>query len=228
MEDLLLAKKKDLYRVLGVNRKADSTKIKKAYRTAAKKYHPDISPKSEEKFKEVQHAYETLSDPNKKAVYDLEIKKKSVPHSSSGKYSQPFRPAPLRPGPLYFFDEIDRFFSDMEDLWVRRPGFLGDRGKESTDLLSVEITLTPSEASNGCEVPLEVPFWIACRRCSGSGFKKNFICGFCRGRGRVRSKRKVRIIIPSGLRNGIQVKIPIRSRESTGGVDLFATIRVSQ
>ena len=62
--------KKDLYKILGVHREADSARIKKAYRVCAKQYHPDISPEEEERFKEIQNAYETLSDPEKRSNYD--------------------------------------------------------------------------------------------------------------------------------------------------------------
>ena len=58
--------KEDFYRILGINQEADPAKIKRAYRGAVKRYHPDISPKDEERFKEVQAAYETLSDPKKR------------------------------------------------------------------------------------------------------------------------------------------------------------------
>ena len=220
-----MAKKKDLYRILGVNQKADSSKIKKAYRRAAKKYHPDISPKGEEKFKEVQEAYETLSDPEKKADYDLGIKKKSVSHSSAEKYSQPLRPTPLRSGPLHFFDEIDQVFSEFEDFWVRRPIFLCDWGKEYADHLSVEITLTPAEARNGCEVPLEIPLRAGCRLCLGASFVEGFICSDCRGRRERRIRKKLHMIIPPGVKDGTQLIIPLNGRESRS-LDLIATLRI--
>jgi molecular chaperone DnaJ len=216
-----LARKKDLYSILGVNQKADSAKIKKAYRRAAKKYHPDVSPKGEEKFKEVQEAYETLSDPEKKAIYDREILRKSVPLPHSYDYSHP-----LRTRPSSLFDEIDRFFSTFEDSWMEGwPEFFGDRDR--TDLLSVEIALTPSEARNGCEIPLMIQFWADCRRCLGTGFKEGLICGVCRGRGKVRIQKKIRITIPSGVKNGMQIRIPLKDRDLRG-VNLFATLRVSQ
>jgi DnaJ-class molecular chaperone len=218
-----LARKKDLYRILGVNQKADSAKIKKAYRRAAKKYHPDISPKGEEKFKEVQEAYETLSNPEKKAVYDREISKKSVPHSSSFNY-----PEPLRARPSTFFDEIDEFFSTFEDFWMdRRHEFSGEWEEDHTDLLSLEIILTPSEAREGCEIPLKVPIWADCRRCLGIGFKEGLICGLCRGRGKERIQKEIRIVIPSGVRNGMQIRIPLKSRDLKR-LNLIATLRVSQ
>ena len=223
-----MVRKKVLYRILGVNQKADSAKIKKAYRRAAKKYHPDISPEGEEKFKEVQEAYEPLSDPEKKAVYDREISKKSVPHSSSFNYPEPLRTGPLRTGPSTLFDEIDEFFSTFEDFWMdRRPEFSGEWEEDHTDLPSLEIILTPSEARDGCEIPLKVPFWTDCRRCLGTGFKEGLICGSCRGRGKERIQKKIRITIPSGVRNGMQIRIPLKNRDLKR-LNLIATLRVSQ
>ena len=223
-----MARKKDLYRLLGVNQKADSAKIKKAYRRAAKKYHPDVSPKGEEKFKEVQEAYETLSDPEKKAVYDREISKKAVPRPSSYNYSRPLRTGPLRTGPSSLFDEIDQFFSTVEDFWMDRwPEFSGEWEEDHADLLSLEIILTPSEARDGCEIPLEVPIWTDCRRCLGTGFNEGLICGLCRGRGKQRIQKKIRITIPSGVRNGMQIKIPLKNRDLKR-LNLIATLRVSQ
>ena len=221
-----MARNKNLYSILGVNQKADSAKIKKAYRQAAKKYHPDVSPKDEEKFKEVQEAYETLSDPEKKAVYDRETSRKSVPRPSSYDYSQPLRTRPSRPSSL--FDEIDQFFSTFEDFWMDRgPEFSGEWEEDYTDLLSLEITLAPSEARDGCEIPLEVSFWADCGRCLGTGFKEGLICGLCRGHGKERVQKKIRITIPSGVRSGMQIRIPLKGRK-LGGVDLIATLRVSQ
>jgi DnaJ-class molecular chaperone len=217
-----LAGKKDLYRILGVNQKADSAKIKKAYRRAAKKYHPDVSPKGEEKFKEVQEAYETLSDPEKKALYDREILRKPVPSPSSYNYSNP-----LTTHPSSSFDEIDQFFSTFEDFWTDRQPEFFDGWEDHADLLPLEIILTPSEAREGCEIPLEVPFWTDCKRCLGTGFKEGLICGLCRGRGKERIQEKIRITIPSGVKNGMQIRIPLKERHLKR-LDLIATLRVSQ
>ncbi len=218
-----MAGKKDPYRILGVNHKADPVKIKKAYRRAAKKYHPDVSPRDEEKFKEVQEAYETLSDPEKKALYDRERSQNSTPRPSDDSLSQP-----LRPRVSTFFDEIDRFFSTFEDSWMdRHLESWDEREEDQSDLRSIEIILTPSEAKDGCEVPLTVRFRRDCRRCFGAGFKGSLICGLCRGLGKERVQKKVYITVPPGVKNGTQIRIPLKDRDLRGVV-LIATLRISQ
>ncbi len=216
-----MARKKDLYSILGVNQKADSAKIKTAYRKAAKKYHPDISPKDEEKFREIQEAYETLSDPEKRGLYDLEISRRSVLRPSPYGYSHPLR---TRPSSLFY--EINRFFSTFEDFWMDRwPDFFGER-EPSRIHLSVEITLTPLEARKGCKIPLEIPFLGTCRRCRGTGYVKGLICGSCRGHGNEKIQKRIHFTIPSGVKDGLRIRIPLKDADLRR-MDLVATLRVS-
>jgi len=182
-----------------------------------------MCPRNEEKFREVQEAYETLSDPEKKALYDQEILEKNSPAIRP----QPYYPYPLRSHPSSLFKEMDEFFGRFEDFWEDQwSGFFGEREQSHEDL-SVEITLTPSEARKGCKVPLEIPFWKICRSCGGSGFTGELVCGLCRGRGEERSGKKVEVIIPPRVRNGIEIRIPLWDLGLRGG-DLIATVRVTR
>ena len=217
-----MARKKDLHSILGVNQKADSAKIKRVYRQAAKKYHPDVSPKDEEKFKEIQEAYETLSDPEKRALYDLDISERSVPRPSPYGYSHP-----LRTRPSSLFDEVDHFFSTFEDSWMDRwPNFFGEREPSHTDLF-VDIILNPSEARKGCKTPLELPLLANCRRCRGTGYVTGLICGSSGGHGREKIQKRIYITIPFDVKNGMQIRIPLNDRDLRGVV-LIATLSVSQ
>jgi molecular chaperone DnaJ len=215
--------KRNFYKVLGVNQRAGPEKIKRAYRRAAKLFHPDVSPRNEERFKEVQEAYETLSDPNKKAIYDREILEKRAPTPSPKRYNS--RPSQSYPSDL--FEEIDPFFEKVEDFWMGGwSDFFGEREQSHTDL-SVEITLTPSEARRGCEIRSTVPFWADCRRCLGTGYVAGLICGFCRGRGKEKIEKEITITVPSGVKNGMRIRIPLRGPDLKR-IDLVATLRVSQ
>lgn len=211
--------KKDFYKVLGVNQKAGPEKIKRAYRQAAKRFHPDVSARNEEKFREVQEAYDTLSDPEKKALYDREILEERPPALRP----RPSYPYPLRSYPSGLFDEIGRFFGRFENLWGDEwPDFFSEAEQSHQDLI-VEITLTPSEARRGCQVPLEIPVWVICRRCSGSGFVGELTCGHCRGEEGL--EKKIKIAIPPGVRSGTKMRISLRDL-GLRGCDLIATVRV--
>jgi len=211
--------KKNFYKVLGVGQEADPEKIKKAFRQAAKRYHPDVSPRDEEKFREVQEAYETLSNPERKALYDREMLDKRAP------LPQPHSFHPSRSYPSSVFDEIDQFFERFEDsLMGTGSGFLEEWEQRHAEF-SVEITLTPSEARKGCKVPLEMPFWADCRRCRGTGYVTGLICGFCRGRGKEKITKKIALTIPSGVKDGMRMRIPLGDLDLRR-IYLLAVLRV--
>jgi molecular chaperone DnaJ len=213
--------KKNFYKVLDINQKAGPEKIRKAYRQAAKRYHPDVSPKNEEKFREVQEAYETLSDPEKKAFYDRQISEKRTPALSP----QSYYPYPLWSTPSSLFDEIDQFFGRFKDFWTGSwPDPFGERDQRHQNLF-IEIILTPSEARRGCEIPLRIPFWPICTRCRGTGFIGGLICGLCRGRGEQRLEKKIKVSIPPGTRSGTEMRISLEDPELRG-VDLIAAVKI--
>lgn len=212
---------KNFYKVLGIDQKAGPEKIKKAFRQAAKRYHPDVSPKDEEKFKEVQEAYETLSDPEKKAAYDREILKKRTP------VAQPrsFRPSPGFSSTL--FDAIDPFFERFEGSWMDIESHFWDEWEPKHSDLYVEIILTRSEARKGGKIPLQVRFWADCRRCGGTGYVTGLICGWCRGRGKEKMEKSMSVTIPSGVKDGMRLTIPVTSSDLRT-IHLIATLRVSK
>ena len=146
---------RDLYSVLGVSRKASADEIKKAYRKLARQYHPDRNPgdeQAEERFKEVQEAYDTLSDPEKRQQYD-----------AGGMFSG-FGPRGFGGG---------GFTSDLGDIFStffgRRAGSreAPARGRD----LETEVRLSFEQAMEGAEVRVTVPKQAACATCGGCGAK---------------------------------------------------------
>ncbi len=215
--------KKNFYKVLGVNQKAGPDKIKRAYRKAAKRFHPDVSRRNGEKFREIQEAYETLSDPERKALYDREgLKNRSPAARPQPDYSYPSESVPSS-----LFNEIETFFRRFEDFWENPWADFFSEIEQSRQALSVEIILTPSEARKGCEVLLEIPVWNRCRRCRGTGTVREWICGLCRGRGEERLEKKIRVTFPAGVKSGTEIRIPLGRLGLRGG-DLTATVKVAR
>jgi molecular chaperone DnaJ len=212
-----LKKKKNLYQVLKIKRDASPNEIKQAYRSAAKRFHPDISKKKEEKFRQVQEAYETLSDPEKKSVYDRELQPERK-RDQSFYARQPFVRDDFFGSP---FDWVDSS-AGFRDFWSDFFSDFFPGHEESRKRHFVEILLTPEEARNGGEIPWDVPYSAPCSRCHGRGRVGGLVCGRCRGQGYEMLQKRAALVFPSGARDGSKMKI------SLGEVEVIATIRVGR
>ena len=172
---------KNYYDILGVSKDANPEDIKSAYRKLAKKYHPDINkePGASEKFKEINEAYECLSDPQKKSNYDQF-------GSSTG--PQGFGGFGENGGGFSGFGD----FSDLGDIFGNIFGgfgagsqTMGSRGED----LQVQITLSFEEAVFGTTKELNIPRVETCDACKGTGAKNGTeytTCTDCHGTGQVR------------------------------------------
>lgn len=168
--------KRDYYDVLGVSKNATDDEIKRAYRTLAKKYHPDVSkePNAAEKFKEVQEAYECLSDPQKREQYNQFGHE--GPNMGSGFGGFDFGGSGFGFEDIFssFFGGGSRKASKSEPI----------RGKS----LKATVTLTFEEAAFGAEKELTVTKYETCHDCSGTGAQSKDdveVCKRCHGSGRV-------------------------------------------
>ena len=157
----------DLYEVLGVARNATDDEIKKAFRRKARQLHPDVNkaPNAEEQFKELNEAYDVLSDPNKRAQYD---RFGTIPGAAGS-------------GPAYV---------DFEDLFGGGFG-MGGMGatvrREGRDM-GVGLRLTLEEVAAGCKKEIVYDRLAPCPECEGTGMGeggKRVTCPECNGRGRV-------------------------------------------
>ena len=173
--------KRDYYEVLGVDKNATDDELKKAFRKLARQYHPDVNPgdkEAEEKFKEVNDAYETLSDPNKRAQYDQ------------------FGPD----GPTGGFGGFGggQGFGDMGDIFdMFFGGGFGSaqsqRGPRRGQDLRYDLTIDFEEAVFGTEKTISIPRWETCQTCNGSGAKAGsspVTCPRCHGTGQEKVMQK--------------------------------------
>lgn len=185
-EELMADTKRDYYEVLGVDKNADDATIKKAYRTLAKKYHPDMNPgdkEAEAKFKEVNEAYDVLSDPDKKAKYDQYGHAAFDPSAGGGAGFGGFGDF----GGFDINDIFSSFFGGASGGSTRRNGPV--RG----DDITVRLTISFEESVFGCKKEVSYNKIQKCADCSGTGAAKGTspkTCSACGGSGQVRVQQR--------------------------------------
>jgi molecular chaperone DnaJ len=172
---------RDLYQVLGVERGASDAEIKRAFRKLAQQYHPDVNPGADaaERFKEVNEAYQVLSDPDRRQRYDL-FGRAGMDGGPGG--------APGFEGFGGFSDIFDAFFGGATAASSARRG----RPQPGADL-RYDLRITFEEAVNGTEKEIEFRVLDRCETCDGSGAAAGTqpaTCSQCNGRGEVRSVRQ--------------------------------------
>ncbi len=192
---------KDYYKILGVN-KTDSTEtIKKAYRDAVKRLHPDVNKGSFDKkrFYDIQEAYETLGDEEKRKEYDKASKRGSM---------QGF----VKQGGGYSREGYPWMTSPFEDLfaWIDQWSPLARRGRGGMREVShrVSLRLNRNEARNGGEIDLKVPVEEPCPLCEGSGEVGLFTCPVCNGTGGRVDYFPVRVRIPAMVEDETVLRVP--------------------
>ena len=237
---------KDYYETLQVPRSATADEIKKSYRKLARKYHPDLNPSDKEaaeKFREVQEAYEVLSDDEKRKRYDR--------LGANWKAGEQFRPPPnwqaeSRNGNDFrdfrdFGSTTDKSdlggFSDFfESLFRGRGGFRGGSGFGRTrssrmrgDDIEAEVPITLEEAHRGTRRSLTLETEEPCPSCGGTGTKDGKPCPGCHGRGTRPGRKTLEVTIPPGVRDGAVLRLAGQGAAGTGGGpagDLLIHIRL--
>ena len=187
-----MAGKRDYYEVLGVDKNATQDQIQHAYRTLAKKYHPDLnhSPDAPEKFKEISEAYEVLKDPQKRAQYD-QFGHAAFDNNGANGFQNGFN------GFSGGFSEAD--FGDINDIFSQFFGGGARSGRRNSSMprkgadRKVTVKLSFDQAVHGAKVDIPLDYIKTCPDCHGTGARSQddiITCSTCHGTGRVRTRRQ--------------------------------------
>jgi molecular chaperone DnaJ len=247
-----------LYEAIGVPKNASPEEIKKAYRRLARQYHPDKNPgdeAAETRFKEVQHAYDVLSDPEKRKQYDRFGERNGQPGHGG--------PTNFDFGDLDLGDIFGGLFGGGRGRTQGRP----QRGQRGADV-EVDVRVSFEDALRGLEATVPVELELACHtchgtgaapgtapkrcpeckgagvvatsqglfalqqpcpRCRGNGTVVETPCETCRGSGRERRTKRYTVRIPAGVKDGTKIKLKGKGEAGWGGApagDLFVVTRV--
>lgn len=246
----------ELYQTLGVARGASAEEIKKAYRKLARQYHPDKNPgneAAEERFKQVQQAYDVLSDPDKRQEYDdFGMRAPGAPGAGS---------SPV------FGEGINFDVGDWFGGIFGRQGAQGHRGQGAD--IEVELAVSFDDSLRGLETQVPVTLPVACHACNGTGAKPGTApricpdcngrgvqsdsqglfaistpcrrcrgegtvithpCESCRGLGRQQATRRYSVKVPPGVKDGTRIRLKGKGEPGYGGGpsgDLYIVTRVT-
>ncbi len=234
---------KDYYTVLGVARGASENEIRSAYRKLARQYHPDVNPgdaSAEARFREINEAYQVLSDAEKRAKYDQFGRDwDRYQQTATGRQERDFgRWYTGAPGGVRFeyTNEDGGGFSDFfrtlfGNTGTRRTATAQGqrvRAERGTDL-EQEVEVSIEEAFRGTTRVLQMQDERPCPECNGVGIRQSHLCDMCHGRGTITDSRRLEVRIPAGVQEGSRVRIPGKGEAGVGSApagDLYLRIRL--
>lgn len=251
--------KEDYYKILGIDKNANDMEVKKAYKRLAMKYHPDRNPgdkKAEEHFKKVGEAYEVLSDPNKRQIYD------QYGHSGFNQTADTYSNSTS-----HFSDIFGDLFGDLfGETNVRKNKESLQRGNDLLHTIKIDL----EDAANGLHTTFKINTYITCKKCNGSGAKdKNSfikcsrcngygqirlqqgfitiqqtcdkcngqgssikeICSTCNGKGRIKSEKTISAKIPAGINDDDKIKLTEEGEAGKNGGtpgDLYIQVKIKK
>ena len=197
---------KNYYSILGVTPDSTDAEIKSAYRSLARKYHPDINPEGGQKFKDITEAYETLSDAKKRMQYDTingffkSATKKQFTSSEKAKEeykkttSKESKKNDEKVKKSNFSKKINDIFNDLNK-------------KEQGEDITEEISINIKESIEGTQRVVNVVHSSSCPHCKGRKFINGSECKVCSSTGEIHDRKKINIKIPAGIKDGTKLRI---------------------
>jgi DnaJ-class molecular chaperone len=234
---------KDYYSLLGIPKNAPDKDVKAAYRRLARKYHPDVNPGdkvAEARFKEINEAFEVISDVQKRKRYDQYgsdfenaeafARARQQSQQQSGSYSRGARGSPFATDEAQDMGDLNEVFESLfRGMGGGGARTGGRRVPRRGQDLEHQIEMSLEEAYNGTKRVLELKSEQTCPACQGMGRVKNVVCQVCRGAGRVIKPRRLEVKIPPGVKEGSKVRVAGEGDPGMGGTsgDLYLIIKIA-
>jgi len=225
---------KDYYQILGVDRNASEKEIKQAYRRLARKHHPDLNPgdkSAEARFKEMNAAYEVLSNPEKRKKYDQ--------FGDQWEYAEQFAKAGGQGGVRWDVGKGGTTFeygdvSGLGDIFSSLFGGAGmgsrmKRGPQRGQDVESPVDISLEEAYRGSRRVVQLQTTEPCTACGGTGRVGNRVCTMCGGAGGKVIPRRLEVKIPPGVKDGSRIRMAGEGASGRAGGnkgDLYLVVRV--
>jgi DnaJ-class molecular chaperone len=225
---------RDYYQILGVGRNASEKDIKQAYRRLARKHHPDLNPNdksAEARFKEINAAYEVLSNPEKRKKYD----EFGEQWEHADQFAEAGRQGRVRwdfgkGGTTFQYGDLSEFGDIFANLFGDSgtgPGMR--RGPQRGQDVESPIEVTLEEAYRGSTRVIHLESQELCTACGGTGRVGNRVCAMCGGAGAKATPRRLEVKIPAGVKDGSRIRIGGEGGAGRGKGDrgdLYLVVRI--
>ncbi len=220
----------NLYEVLNVSTNATDVEIKSAFRLLVRKYHPDVNPNFEEKFKEIKNAYDILSDVQKKEKYDkLNGFNNPKPKVSSTTSSLNNDDLKTKAQAKKAYSETQNKSKSFNSLFNDILDNLKPKNKINGTDIELSVKISTYEAVLGTNRIVNVLHTHVCPKCNGKKFINEAKCSNCNGLGEIKQHKKINIKIPKNVKSGCKIRIVNegnRGRNGGQNGDLYLNIEV--
>ena len=231
---------KDLYKILDVNYDATIEEIKLSYRKLVRLYHPDVTGNDLgiTKFKEIQEAYEILTNTEKRKKYDVlrgyykEKIRKEYEQTTKNKYEEYIKKAKKNADKPETFsksinDALDNLFHSGKQTYKKQDSKQSVNGAD----INIDLTISCFEALEGTNRKVNILHTQPCPKCEGRTFINGAQCNMCNGTGQISLQKKINVKIPKGVSQGSKVRIKKEGNKGLNGGkdgDLYLIINIDK
>ena len=224
---------KDYYKILDIPEFSTTEEIKNAYRKLARKWHPDVAGNSSDviaRFKEINEAYEILSDGIKKADYDRARRFYNYSSANTQKETKSYNKNSTHPNFKETTQKEEKKNSFWEDIFKTHKSEEVKPPKKGEDIYS-DVEISVFEAVNGTTKVINMLQTQICPKCSGRKFVNGTICPSCKGKGETSVYKRFNVKIPAGIKNLSKIRLAEEGEKGKNGGrngDLYLTIHIRE